>query len=84
MNFYLAVLNDQIKTEEENLSIGIIVCKEKDRTTVEYALKVSNNPIGVASYKVTPSLPKNMKNYLPSPAEIIGSLSGILDVVKEK
>jgi len=82
MNFYLAVLNDQIKTEEENPSIGIIVCKEKDRTTVEYALKETNNPIGVASYKVTQSLPKNMKKFLPSPAEIVESLSGIIDVVK--
>jgi hypothetical protein len=77
-------LNDQVKTEEENLSIGIIVCKEKDRTTVEYALKDSHNPIGVASYKITQSLPKGMKKYLPSPAEIVESLAGIIDVVKEK
>jgi predicted nuclease of restriction endonuclease-like (RecB) superfamily len=84
MNFYLAVLNDQVKTEEENPSIGIIVCRSKDRTTVEYSLKETNNPIGVASYKVTPSLPKDMKKYLPSPAEIVESLSGILDVIKEK
>jgi predicted nuclease of restriction endonuclease-like (RecB) superfamily len=84
MNFYLTVLNDQIKTEEESPSIGIIVCRAKDRTTVEYALKETNNPIGVASYKVMPSLPKDMKKYFPSPAEIIESLSGIIDVVKEK
>ena len=82
MNFYLAVLNDQIKTEEENPSIGIIVCKAKDRTTVDYALKETNNPIGVASYKVTPSLPKNMKKYLPSPTEIVTSMAGIIDIVK--
>lgn len=84
MNFYLTVLNDQVKTEEENPSIGIIVCKEKDRTTVEYALKETNNPIGVASYKVTPSLPRDMKKYLPSPAEIVESLAGIIDVLKEE
>lgn len=84
MNFYLTVLNDQVKTEEENPSIGIIVCRAKDRTTVEYALKETNNPIGVASYKVTPSLPKDMKKYLPSPSEIVESLSGIIDVIKEK
>jgi hypothetical protein len=81
MNFYLTVLNDQVKTEEENPSIGIIVCRAKDRTTVEYALKETNNPIGVASYKVTPSLPKDMKKYLPSPAEIIESLGDILDTM---
>lgn len=84
MNFYLSVLNDQVKTAEENPSIGIIVCKAKDRTTVEYALKEVNHPIGIASYKVTPSLPKDMKKYLPSPKEIVESLAGILDVLKEE
>jgi predicted nuclease of restriction endonuclease-like (RecB) superfamily len=84
MNFYLTVLNDQVKTEEENPSIGIIVCKGKDRTTVEYALKEAGNPIGIASYKVTPSLPKDMKKYLPSPAEIVDRLSAMIDFVKEE
>lgn len=84
MNFYLTVLNDQLKTEEENPSIGIIVCKEKDRTTVDYALKETNNPIGVASYKVTSSLPSDIKKYLPSPAEMVGSLTGIIDVLEYK
>lgn len=81
MNFYLSVLNDKVKTEEENPSIGIIVCKGKDRTTVEYALKAVNHPIGVASYRVTSSLPKDMKKYLPSPAEIVDSLGDILDSI---
>lgn len=84
MNFYLTVLNDQVKTADENPSIGIIVCKGKDRTTVEYALKEAGNPIGIASYRVSPSLPKDMKKYLPSPAEIVESLSGIIDIVQEK
>ncbi len=84
MNFYLAVLNDQVKTQEENPSIGIIVCKEKDRTTLEYALKETSNPIGVASYKVSPSLPKDMKKYLPSPAEIVKRLADIMDVLKDR
>jgi predicted nuclease of restriction endonuclease-like (RecB) superfamily len=79
MSFYLSVLNDKVKVEDENPSIGIIVCKEKNRTTVEYALKEINQPIGVASYRVTSKLPKNYKKYLPSPETIIESLSGILD-----
>ena len=44
MNFYLAALNDTVKLEDENASIGIIICREKKRTTVEYALKDSNQP----------------------------------------
>jgi len=51
INFYLSVLNDKIKTADENPSIGIIVCKEKNRTTVEYALKELNQPIGITTYK---------------------------------
>lgn len=83
MNFYLSILNDTIKTETENASIGIIVCKEKDRTTVEYALKEINQPIGIASYKITPTVPKNMKKYLPSPETIIESLSGIIEQMRQ-
>src|SRR3972149_9690453 len=52
MQFYLAVLDDKVRTEGENPSIGIILCKEKDRAVVEYTLKESNKPIGVAEYQV--------------------------------
>ena len=79
MSFYLSVLNDKIKTEDENPSIGIIVCKEKSRTTVEYALKDINQPIGVTTYKVSPRLPEDYKKYLPSPATIIRSLNDLFN-----
>jgi hypothetical protein len=49
MQFYLSVLNDTVKLEDENPSIGIILCKEKSRTIVEYALKETNKPINVAA-----------------------------------
>lgn len=79
MNFYLSVLNDKVKMKEENPSIGIIVCKEKNRMTVEYALKDLHQPIGVTTYKVSPALPKDYKKYLPSPETIIKSLTGLFD-----
>lgn len=79
MNFYLSVLNDKVRMEDENPSIGIIVCKEKNRTTVEYALKELNQPIGVTTYKLSHQLPKNYKKYLPSPETIAESLSDIFD-----
>jgi predicted nuclease of restriction endonuclease-like (RecB) superfamily len=78
MNFYLSVLNDKVKLQDERPSIGIIVCKGKDRTTVEYALNELNQPIGVSSYRVTPTLPKSYKNLLPTPKTIIESISGII------
>ncbi len=79
INFYLSALNDTIKLPDENPSIGIIICKEKKRTTVEYALKESNQPIGVATYKLTSALPDEMKDLLPSPGEISHRLENLLD-----
>ena len=70
MSFYLSVLNNTVKLPDENPSIGIIICKEKNRTIVEYALKESHQPIGVATYQLSKSLPNNLKEFLPSTEEI--------------
>lgn len=79
MSFYLSVLNDTVKLADENPSIGIIICKEKKRTTVEYALKESNQPIGIATYKVSENLPENLKQYLPTSSEIERKLLEFLE-----
>jgi hypothetical protein len=73
MQFYLAALDAQVRQEDENPSIGIILCKEKKRTIVEYALRDARKPIGVATYEITKTLPKNLKDQLPSP-EVIARL----------
>jgi predicted nuclease of restriction endonuclease-like (RecB) superfamily len=65
MEFYLSVLNDTVKLPNENDSIGIIICKEKNRTVVEYSLKTSTMPIGVATYTTTAQLPKDYRDFLP-------------------
>ena len=70
MQFYLSVLNDTVRLKDENPSIGIILCKEKSRTIVEYSLKETNKPINVAAYKTTTKLPKELKGDLPSPEQI--------------
>lgn len=82
MNFYLAVLDDTIKQKDENSSIGIIICKSKNKTIVEYALKKSTSPIGIANYTLTETLPKEYKNLLPSPKEIEEKLSGFIDMAE--
>ncbi len=74
MQLYLTVLDELIKLPEENPSIGIIICKSKDKTYVEYALKRTNVPIGIATYQLSPSLPEAMKDLLPEPEEIIRRL----------
>ena len=65
MEFYLSLLNDKVKLPHENDSIGIIICKEKNRVIVEYSLKTSTMPIGVSTYTTTAKLPKDYKNLLP-------------------
>ena len=70
MSFYLELLDEQEKQIDDKPSIGIILCPEKDDIEVEYALRVSHKPIGVAEYRLTHSLPEQLKGKLPSPEEI--------------
>lgn len=77
MQFYLTALDRQIRQADENPSIGIILCKEKSRTIVEYALHDARKPIGVATYEITQTLPKELKGQLPPPEEIAALLDGI-------
>ncbi|RUL75351.1 PDDEXK nuclease domain-containing protein [Dyella choica] len=77
MQFYLAALDAQARQQDENPSIGIILCKEKKRTIVEYALLDARKPIGVATYEITKTLPKKLKDQLPSPEAIARLLESI-------
>lgn len=70
MQFYLSILNDKVREPDENPSIGIIICRSKNRTVVEYALKDSSQPIGVATYNIQTTLPEKWKELLPSPEQI--------------
>jgi len=70
MQFYLTALDRQVREADENPSIGIILCKEKNRTVVEYALYDARKPIGVATYRTVKHLPKELKGMLPAPEEI--------------
>lgn len=70
MQFYLAVLDDMVRLKGENPSIGIILCKSKNRTVVEYALKDATKPINVSSYQIFHKLPKEFQDELPSPEQI--------------
>ena len=74
MEFYLSILNDRVKLPNENDAIGIIICKEKNRTIVEYSLKTSNMPIGIATYTSTAKLPENYRLLLPDGDTIVKKL----------
>lgn len=77
MQFYLAILDDKVKLEDEQPSIGIILCKSKDKTIVEYALKDTDRPIGVASYSIFSSPPKELEHELPTPEQIVKLLNKV-------
>ncbi len=74
MDFYLNLLNEKERGPEDNPSIGIILCAEKDDVEVEFALKTKNNPIGVAEYQLKPTLPKELRGKIPSPKELSQAL----------
>ncbi len=70
MNYYLELVDEQLKQPDDNPSIGLILCPEKDSVEVEYALRIQNKPIGVAEYRLTKELPEKLKGKLPSVDEI--------------
>lgn len=70
LNFYLSAVDSQIKTKEDNPTIGIILCKNKDRIIAEYALRDITKPMGVSEYKLSRIIPKTLRKSLPSVEEI--------------
>jgi len=70
LNFYLSAVDDIIKTENDNPSIGILLCKEKNKVKAEYALKDINKPIGISEYELIKSIPEDLKSNLPTIEEI--------------
>ncbi len=80
MDFYLHLLNDKIRLKDENPSIGIILCAQKKNIIVEYALRSTKNPVGVAEYKLTKKLPADLKKYLPSEKDLIAQIKEEIEV----
>ena len=70
LNFYLSAVDDILKTEEDNPSIGILLCKEKNKVKAEYALKDINKSIGISKYELIKAIPENLKSNLPTVEEI--------------
>ncbi|MCB9233724.1 MAG: DUF1016 domain-containing protein [Bacteroidia bacterium] len=76
LSFYLSAVDDILKSESDNATIGIILCQGKNQIEVEYALKGIKQPIGVAEYQLSKALPEEIKSQLPSVEEIEKELSG--------
>ena len=70
MDVYLGLADDHLKDDNDASSIGLIVCKTKDRLVAEYALRDSSKPIGIAEYQIMQQLPENIKGEMPSIEEL--------------
>ena len=75
LNFYLAAVDAQIKAPDDRPTIGLLLCKNRNRIVAEYALRNVHSPIGVAEYQLVESLPKDLKTELPSIEEIEARLA---------
>jgi predicted nuclease of restriction endonuclease-like (RecB) superfamily len=78
MNFYCSVVDDQLRNETDQPTIGLILCQTKDRILAEYSLRDIHKPIGISDYELTRVLPENLKSSLPTVEEIEEELGGNL------
>lgn len=74
LNFYLSAVDSQLRHSTDNASIGIILCRMKDKIEVEYSLRDMNKPIGVSAFELSEVIPENLKNRLPTIEEMERSL----------
>ncbi len=84
MDFYLNLLNDKERGPDDQPSIGVILCAEKDDIEVEYALRTKANPIGVATYTLQSRLPADMKGKLPTARQLRAAVRSVLPEGKDK
>ena len=75
LNFYLSAVDKILKQGEDKPSIGIILCKSKDKVIAEYALKDMSKPMGVSEYKIVRAIPEKLKTSLPTIDELEKELS---------
>ncbi len=80
MNLYLSAVDDLMKTENENPTIGLLLCKGKSEVIAEYALRGTTQPIGVAEYEIIKSVPADLKGELPTIEEIEKELATTLEI----
>ena len=70
LNFYLSAVDDLLRTEHDNHSIGLLLCKTKDNVVAEYALRDIGKPMGVSEYRLAEVLPEDFADLLPSTEDI--------------
>ena len=79
LNFYIHVVDDKLRGENDNKTIGLLLCKGKDEVVAQYALTGYDQPIGISDYQLSKAIPENLKSALPSVEEVEEELASFLD-----
>ena len=79
LNFYINVVDDKLRGENDNKTIGLLLCKGKDEVVAQYALTGYDQPIGISDYQLSKVIPENLKSVLPSIEEVEEELTSFLD-----
>ncbi len=79
LGFYLTAVDEQLKAAQDGATIGLLLCKTKNRVVAEYALRDTNRPIGVAEYQLVESLPKELETSLPTIEQIERELGEVAE-----
>ena len=83
LNFYIKAVDSQMRKDDDHQTIGLLLCKNREKLVAEYALSDIHKPIGVSEYKLTHSLPKKLKSSLPTIEEIEKELGKGIDKTKK-
>jgi len=83
LNFYQNAVDEQIKMDEDNPTIGVLLCKTPNKTVIEYSIKDINKPLGVSDYIIKKAVPKELKSGLPTVKELEKELEKEIEVVKK-
>ena len=81
---YMVAVNRQLKQPGDQQTVGLIICREKDRVTVQYALESSSLPIGVSDYVLERFIPADFKSQMPTIEEVEGELTRRMEIAKER
>lgn len=79
LNFYINVVDDKLRGENDNKTIGLLLCRGKDEIVAQYALSGYNQPTGVSDYELSKAIPENLKSALPTIEEVERELSNLFD-----
>lgn len=83
LGLYVTAVNHQLKTEQDNPTIGLLICKDKDNIEAKYSLEAYNLPIGISQYELSKLIPVEIKSTLPSIEEIESSLEQLSETEDE-